>query len=288
MSRDAVKLLEGQDDVRGIFNHKGSDFLARFPGLLTGVSFENLFKAYERFVSVTIDEDSGIATLQAKAFTPADSQRLAERLIHYSELLVNRMNARAEQDAVSLAHQEVDRAEGRVVEARAALTSFRNHSMMIDPSVSSNHMLLLISRLSGDVALREARLADLEQTAPGSPQIAVLKSEIAALQSQITSLNGKLAGGTQSMSPQLATFEQLQLKRDFADKEFAGAMDALETARIDAERQHIYLERVVDPMLPDYALYPKRLKAVALVFGSTLMVFALGWLLVTGAREHIS
>ena len=64
------------------------------------------------------------------------------------------------------------------------------------------------------------------------------------------------------------------------DPELGAAMDA------EARRQQTYLERVVDVSLPDRALYPKRLRAVLIVFVSCFLFYSIARLLIAGVREH--
>jgi len=59
---------------------------------------------------------------------------------------------------------------------------------------------------------------------------------------------------------------RVAIERDFAEKQVAAAMAFLENARNEAQRQQLYLERIVQPNLPDYALEPRRLRSVVVVF----------------------
>src|SRR5499427_4668019 len=47
MSRDAVRRLEQQDHLRGLFGRSEGDFVTRFPGILTRSDFEALFRRYD-------------------------------------------------------------------------------------------------------------------------------------------------------------------------------------------------------------------------------------------------
>ena len=78
----------------------------------------------------------------------------------------------------------------------------------------------------------------------------------------------------------------LTLERDFADKQLASATSSLEAARIDADRQELYLEEVVQPNEPDYPAYPQRLATLAVVFASLFGLYVAGSLIIAGAREH--
>ena len=61
---------------------------------------------------------------------------------------------------------------------------------------------------------------------------------------------------------------------------------SLEAARIEAQRQQLYLEAVAQPNLADYPLYPKRIVSFITVFATCLLAYGLAWLLVANVREH--
>ena len=64
------------------------------------------------------------------------------------------------------------------------------------------------------------------------------------------------------------------------------ALADLETARSEALRQQLYLERLVQPSLPDKAMEPRRIRAVFTVFLVGLIAWGVASLLVTAIREH--
>ncbi len=108
LSRDAVRRLDQEQDLRTLLSRPEGDILTRFPGyLFWREDFEALYKAYARFVSVEIDGTSGVSTLEVKAYRPEDAQRVAKALLAFSEELVNKLNDRARHDALAVFQQEV-------------------------------------------------------------------------------------------------------------------------------------------------------------------------------------
>ena len=53
-----------------------------------------------------------------------------------------------------------------------------------------------------------------------------------------------------------------------------------------SEQEMHYLERIVSPSEPDKPTEPKRWLALLTVFASSLLVYAVGWLVWAGVREH--
>lgn len=123
-SRDAVQLLEQHDHLRDVFNRPEADFITRFPNRISGASFEQLYKHYLNYVDVTYDSVTGVTQLRVEAYRPQDAQRIADALLAYSEDLVNQLNARAEQDSLDVARNEVATAQQnleKIEEERAQL-----------------------------------------------------------------------------------------------------------------------------------------------------------------------
>lgn len=286
VSRDAAHDLIRTRGLRSILDRPEADFMARFPRPFEGPSFENLYRGYRRFVTVGYDSQTGISTLRVVGFRAADAQTLAEALLDDGEALVNRLNDRALADAVAQAERQVREAESLSVEAQATLTDFRNRERLIDPDRSSLAGLDLVSKLEQQLASMRAERAGLAASAPESPQLPVLDRRIVAFGAQLDLERSRIAGETDSLAPKVGEYERLALERDLAVKSLGAAVGALETARLDARRKQLYLERVVSPDLPDKAERPRRLLTILTVLISSLIAYATISLIVAGLREH--
>jgi capsular polysaccharide transport system permease protein len=65
-------------------------------------------------------------------------------------------------------------------------------------------------------------------------------------------------------------------------------MTALETARSEAQRQQLYLERIVQPNRPDVAIEPRRIRSVIIILVLGLMSWGILSLLAASVREHLN
>jgi capsular polysaccharide transport system permease protein len=285
-SRDAVLDLERRRRLRDILARPEADFLARFPRPFESHSFESLYKNYKRFVTVGYDPTSGVSTLRVEAFRPQDAALIADSLLDGGEAVVNRLNARAAQDAVSEAHREVVEAETRSLAAQQALTQFRNRERLIDPARTSLVGLDMIGQLETQLATLRAQRASQAALAPQSAQLTVMDKQIAGFEGQIAAERSRIAGQTDSLAPKIGEYERLMLERDFADKALASADISLQAAQVDARRKQLYLERIVYPNVADKAERPYRLRSIALVFISALVLYAIVALTLAGLREH--
>ena len=285
-SRDALADLQRQIDVRARYENVGADFLSRFPRLFRSPSFENLFKYYQSMVSASPDNDSGVAVLETRAFRARDAQAINERLLDLSEALVNRLNTRAEGRAVTEAEQRVVQAQSRVRRARVALSVFRNQQEVIDPAKQATGVLDISNKLVTEHAALQAQLELMERVTPANPSIPALRGKVAALGREIAVQNARVVGTPTGIASKVGGYENLLAEQEFAQATLTAASTSLEQARAEAQKQQFYLERVVDPNLPDTPLLPERLRNILVVFGASLCLYFIGWMLVRGILEH--
>jgi capsular polysaccharide transport system permease protein len=285
-SRDAVRALEQRLPLRKIWSVPEGDRLSRYPRVWSKDSDESLYKYYLDRVTVVRNLSSGVATLRVSAFRPQDAKDIAEALLFLGEQLANRMNDRAQRDAISGAQREVDLAQQRVLQAQADLTAFRNKELLVDPGSASAKTLELVANLSAQLAAVSANIREVSVNSPTGPAVAPLKAKATALEQQIGLERAKLAGNDSALSGKIATYEQLIMSREFADRALASSITMLETARQDARRQQVYIEPIVLPMLSDESTEPRRIRGILTVMFVSLVLFTLAWVVLSGAREH--
>ena len=289
VSRDAVRDLEEHDHLRSVFTRPEGDFLTRFPGFeFWRRDFEALFKAYQRFVTVDIDSETGIATLEVKAYRPEDAQRIATALVKYSEQLVNDLNARAREDTLSTYESAVQVAEQNISHVQDQLTAYRVKEQMLDPKSASSAPLVLVGGLEKDLADTRGQLAEMMRNSPRSPAIPLLQTRIASLQKLISDERSTITGDNNSVATKSAEYERLDVQRELGEKTLASAFASLEAAKLQVQQHQMYVEEIAQPNMPDYPLFPKRLSSFALVVASCFLAYGIAWLLVTGVREHAS
>jgi capsular polysaccharide transport system permease protein len=286
MSRDALRELDEQISVRKLFSSKDADFINRFPGLDWDDSFEAFHRYYQKRISVDYDTVSSISILTVRAFTAEDAKRINDLLLKMGERLVNNLNDRSRQDLIKFATQEVAVAEEKAKTAALALSSFRTTQSVFDPDRQSAIQLQGVAKLQEELLATEAQLNQIKRVSPNNPQVASLANRVATLRSTIATETSKVAGGGGSLTSKSANFERLVLEKGFADKQLASALTSLESARSEAERKQLYLERLVQPNLPDKALEPRRIRSIFMVIAVGLMAWGVVSLLVASVKEH--
>jgi len=285
-SRDGLRELSQKMNVAGMIGPKGADALSKYPRFGETRSEEGLYKGLKRFVTVGYDATNGISTLRVKAFRARDAQAINLALLDSGEQLINRLNARASGNAIAEATISRELAQVKFTAAQQQITAFRNREQFISPQLSATEGAQLIGGLLSTVANLRAERAQLSAEAPNSPQLPVLDSRIRAYEGQIAAEREKLAGSSTSLAPKIGVYEDLIANRELAEKELSQATAALVGAEQEARRQKLYLERVVNPNLPDAPSEPKRWLAILTVFSSALLAYGVGWLIWAGVHEH--
>lgn len=286
LSRDALSLLDAKLDLRGAFSDDRIDRLNRFPSLDFDDSFEALHRYYQKRVTVNLDTLSSISTLTVSAFSAEQAQQINELLLEAAEQLVNKLNERGRQDLIRFAAAEVAQAEQRAKEAALAVAAFRNQQTVVDPERQTTIHLQQISKLQDELILTKTQLAQLRAFTPDNPQLPALQVKARTLQAEIDAEIAKVAGGRSSLSNKAAEFQRLALEREFADRQLAAALVSLEQARNEAQRKQLYLERIVQPNLPDVATEPRRLRSFLAVVALGLVLWGILSMLIAGVREH--
>jgi capsular polysaccharide transport system permease protein len=286
ISRDAMHELAARVDLKAIYHHPEADLLVRYPSPVSRTTDEGFYRYFERRLDVVVNNSSGLTTLRVEAFQPDDAARVARALLELGEGLVNRLNTRMQEDAVHLAVTEVARAEQQRVESQIAVTAFRNRALILDPGKSSAIVVTLIGKLSAELAAVRTQIGEMEANAPNSPQLQTLRAQAAAIEHQIDTERGRVADDSDGLAAKIEQYERLMLTQEFAVQSLAQAVTALEIARVEARRQQLFLERVVEPGVPDEAMMPRRWRSAFTVFGFNVIGAGIFWLLWAGLREH--
>jgi capsular polysaccharide transport system permease protein len=284
-SHDAVTALERQVPLVEMYRRPEADGLARLwsPNLPA----EFMLMYFRHMNSVEVDSSSGITTIRARGFRPDDAQAIAEAQLRISEDFVNQLSARSRAASLQLAQTELDRAEQRVVAAQEAITEWRQREQAVDPAGLAQ--IGQASMASLESALNAARTELQEKSAfmrPDNPQIANLRNRIDTLERRIRAERGRLTTGQEALPERISAYERLATEREFANRQLSSATASLEAARVDAQRQQLFLSRVVEPNLADYPLYPRSSMVLLSIFGILTMIYGIGWLLLAGVREH--
>lgn len=286
LSRDALRELDAKLGIRKAFTSKQVDPINRFAGLSWDDSFEQLYRYYGKHVALDYDSASSISTLTVHAFTAQDAQRINDLLLQMSERLVNTLNERSRQDLIHYAADEVKLAADKATAAAVALSQYRSTHEVFEPDKQAAIQLESVAKIQEELTTTEAQLAQVRKLSPNNPQISGLESRADTLRNAIGTEAAKVTSANGSFSARAPNFERLTLESVFADKQLGVALADLETARSEALRQQLYLERLVQPNLPDKAMEPRRIRSTFTVFLIGMIAWGVASLLIAAIREH--
>jgi capsular polysaccharide transport system permease protein len=286
-SRNMVEQLDQQEWLRSLYAKPTTDFFARFSREDSG---ERLWKYWQRMVNVSVDRISGLVTIRVLAFTPDDALTLVKAIQVSAESMIDQSSLRARTDELRLTVEDLSRARERYADALLALRQVREDEGTVDPEKTiSATAETLISAMRKKLALERDRNVDLRILSRSAPQLQILNQQLQALDDEVGAINRSLTSRNESdrtAADSISRFEQGELERRFSEKLLEISQASYERARLEAERQHIYLATFVDPVKPDKAEYPKRLRAIALVSVCAIVAWGITLLVIAAIRDH--
>jgi capsular polysaccharide transport system permease protein len=288
-SRAIVDELDASLDLRRMFSPPEADWWARLP---RPTSIEALVLYWRGQVDPFYDPANGTVVVRVRAFTPAEALQLAKAIVAASEQLVNELSLRARRDTVRNAETEVAQAEARLKATLADIRAFRDREGLIDPGKTAEATGLLAARLRDELVRTNADLSTLKSyMRDDAPAVKVLKARIRSIETQQRAVAHDLTDSDRSrndtLSRQLGSYEQLESERRFAEAAYQHALQGLDQARANADRQQVYIASFVPPSLPEDALYPRQWRSLGVVALVAFALWAIGGLAVQSIRDHL-
>ncbi|MBR7966393.1 hypothetical protein [Burkholderia cenocepacia] len=288
LSRDAMMVLNREQNIKSEFQKSSIDFVNRFSILGFNESLEEFYVYYgKKIVDAKVDADSPIVTLSTNAYDARLAWNMNKRLLELGERIVNQMNARARADLINTAQHDVDVAKENDRVATLALARYRNNAGVIDPERQSTIPLQQVGKLQDDLITTRVQIAQMERLSPANPGLPTLRDRAKLLQQAIDQVSQHVAGAQgASLASKAAEFQRLTLEKEVADKILAGAITLLDQARVEAERKQLYLERISEPSFPDHAMNPRRARAILATFLLGLVLWGVLTIVIGGVKEH--
>lgn len=286
ISRDALRAINANNRLEQAYTDPEIFVLDRFnPSGLFG-SFEDLYEYFLSKVRLLNDKATSISTLTVRAYSPEEAYRINQQLLSMSEARVNSLNIRGREDVIRYARTEVANAKVQAQSSGAALAAFRNREGVIDPEKQAQVQLQMVSKLQDGLISARTELAQLQQYAPRNPRVPVVQTQIASIEADIRKEMGKVTGNSGSLAQSAVQYQRLLLESELANKQLAAAMGSLEQARNEAQRQQAYVERIVQPNLPDAPMEPRRLRSIFATLALALVAYGILRMLFAGVKEH--
>ncbi len=278
-SPDAMERLDKDKGFRSVFQAPGVDPIQR---LAPNATNSKAYRLYRSYVKISYDPTEGVVKMDVSAPRPKTAVDFSRALISYAEEQVDRLTLRLRDDQMKSANASYADAQNKLTAAQAVLVSMQEKYKTLSSTADAALINTQISGLQTQLTQEQLSLAQMQSNAqPNKARMDPLKNRIALLQDQIAKLRDQMTGSAAG-STSLATV-QSQLVMAQADVQtrqmmLAQATTALETARIEANRQTRYLSIAVDPTAPDEPSYPKSFEntlVVMLIFAGLYLMMSM-------------
>ncbi len=288
-SREAMLRLDKEQGFVAHFSDPKIDDIQRLP---PGSTQEAAYKVYSRNVKIAYDPTEGILKLEVRATDPESAARFSEALISYAEEQVDHLSLRVREDQMEGAKEILDDAEAKMMTSQRRMVELQESLKVISSEVEVSLITAQIGQLETQLTAERLSLDQMRlNETPNEARMAPIVQRIKALEGQIAALRAKLTEDT-SAGVSLASVqsELLVAQADVQTRQMllAQAVQAMETARVEASRQVRYLSVSVRPVVPDEATYPRAFEntmvALLLFAGIYLMIAMTAEIL----REQVS
>lgn len=284
-STEMFEKLEAQLDLIKHYNDPVIDRWSRLP---QDASREDKLEYFNKLLSVSIDPDSAIVSLNTRAFTPEMAAAVNSSILTISENFINEISISLAEAQVDFVRHEVEKAEANLASARTKTLAFQSKYNLLDPESESVSLFGRISEMEAKLTEKRTELKTLSSfLQEDSPRIATVKREITALESQIKEETRMLAGTEElSLNQIMAQHQELKIEQEFALNTYTSALASLETARTDASRQMKFLIIVSDTGVPEEASQPKAVRGTLTIFVIASLIFFVIRLIVATINDH--
>ena len=288
-SREAMLRLDAELGFRAAFQGPGMDLIQR---LDPDASNEDAYRIYQRNVKISFDPTEGVIRMEVRAPDPELSAAFSRALVTYAEEQVDALTQRLREDQMRGARDSYDEAEANMRAAQAQVLALQARRGVLSADAEVGTVMAQIAaldarRLQEELALRELRSV----SRPNAARVRVTEANIARLGTMIAELRQGLtadaAGGTSlaQIAGELSIAEaELQTRQAL----LAQALEQLESARIEANRQVRYLSVGVSPIPPDEPTYPRAFENTLVTFLIFTGIYLMISLTASILREQVS
>ncbi len=288
-SRDAMLRL---DREYGFKAHFSQDWIDPIQRLDPDATNEQAYKVYKKHVIISYDPTEGIIKMEVIAADPDTSVLYSNALISYAEEQVDHMTARMREDQMKGAEENYTNAKEELDQAQEKVNSLQETLQVINTEVEVGLLTNNISLLEQELLKSELSLDELKSNPrPNPAKVAPLERKIETLKSKIQDVRDRLvsnSGNDISVSRRTSELRRAQKEVETRTMMLEAALQQVDNARIEANRQTRYLSMGVSPVKPDEAAYPRKFENTILA----LLIFSGAYLMISLTasilREQVS
>lgn len=288
-SRDAMQRLEADRGFREHFQRAEVDPILRLP---QDASLEDAYKLYRKYVQISYDPSEGIIKMDVLAATPKLSEDWSKQLIAYAEEQVDHLTQRLREDQMKGARESYEEAEQAVIDAQRRVVDLQEKFKVLSSDVEIGLLTTQIGALETQLTQEKLGLAQMEANeSPNQARMEPVKRRIATLEEEIARLRARLTEGDgtgESLARVQGELFVAQADVQTRQALLSQALQAMENARIEANRQVRYLSLSVRPVAPDVPTYPRVFENTLVTMLILLGIYLMVSMTVAILREQVS
>ncbi|AJE48420.1 capsule biosynthesis protein [Celeribacter indicus] len=270
-SRDAMLRLDADAGFKAHFSSEAIDAIQRLPENPTN---EQAYKVYRNKISIGYDPTEGLLRMEVIAADPETSQRFSELLIDYAEEQVDHLTQRLREDQMKGARDSLDDAEQKMTDAQERVVALQEQLGIISPDAETASIMGQVSSFETQLQQKRLELQQLlDNPRPNQARVDGAQGDIRRLEALIANLRSQLTQAQGSSNSLARVSAELRMAEvDLATRQAMAqqAIQSLEAARIEANRQVRYLSLSSRPVAPDEPTYPRKFENTML----SLLIFA--------------
>jgi len=288
-SREAFLRLERDFSYSDHFKDPSIDRLQR---LSAEATLDDAYAYFQDKVTIGYDPTEGVIRMTVIATTPDASQKFSEALVSYAEERVDGLSREARGDQLEDAVARYQEAENAMLDAQQRVLTLQQQRGVLSAEIELTSQMSIINSLELEAETKRLALAEVNDNAqPNSSRADILEREIARLDARIAELRRELTQTSDTTVSLARTGAELQVaESELATRQLIlqESIAAMESARLEVNRQTRYLSLGVAPVAPSEPTYPRKIENTTLAFIIFAAIYLLGSLTISILREQVS
>lgn len=250
------------------------------------------YKLYQKMVRVTYDPTESVIKMEVIAPDPDRAVVFSTALIGYAEEQLARSTQKQREDQMKGARESYEEAEANLDAAYARVVELQEKLKVFSADVEVSLISTQIGTLESQLTQDRLSLAELEANEnPNKSRTEPLKRRIIALESEISALRSKMTEGSAGeQSIARVQSELLVAQTDVQTRTLLvqTALQSMESARAEANRQTKYLNLSVNPLAADAPAYPRAFENTAVTLLVLLGIYLMITMTIAILREQLT
>lgn len=286
-SSDMLSYLDGKIDWAQHFAGRWSDPLY---WLRKDASKEEKLEFYKRLVTATYDEMTGLLNVEVQALNSEFAEEILKNILQQSENFVNEISRRIAKDQLAFAQGELKDATERYEDSKSLMLEFQRTSNLLNAQATAESRASVIAGLEAEVVKENAKLKALRSTLnSNAPQVRSQQVRIRALEQQLAVENQRLVSAEvdgEKLNVVAAQYRRLEIDVGIAEEFYKTSIAVVENAKLEASKKIRSLVQVVQPNMPEDAVYPRRIYNLIALFIILCLVYGITRFVIASIEDH--